>query len=341
MNFCAFDINTVANEVYSHNFGFDSVNERNIASLTAEEMDAMAIDLLTMSPPCQPFTRLGLKLDTHDRRTDSFIHVMTEVIPSMKHKPKHILIENVKGFEESKTRDLALSVLKNSCYEIREFLLSPTNIGIPNSRLRYYLLAKQKNDLNSSQFVFPQADLFLTEIPATEFNINASSKGCRHILNEFKQLNIASFVDHKNLHINEANYLLPDNVLRKYSMILDIVDYESVRSCCFTRGYGQFVHGTGSVLKTNSVVTIDEVYSKIDKFSEDEDQEKGNRRIQLLKELKLRYFTPREVANLMCFPQKFSFPTILTDRQMYKLLGNSVNVKVISLLLRLLLLNAD
>ena len=59
--------------------------------------------------------------------------------------------------------------------------------------------------------------------------------------------------------------------------------------------------------------------------------------LSFLRPLKLRYFTPREVANLMCFPPSFIFPTSLTHVQCYKVMGNSLNVHVVSLLLQYLL----
>ena len=56
----AFDINTVANEVYKHNFPDTKLLNRNLISLTTEDIDKMQADVFTMSPPCQPFTRYSL-----------------------------------------------------------------------------------------------------------------------------------------------------------------------------------------------------------------------------------------------------------------------------------------
>jgi tRNA (cytosine38-C5)-methyltransferase len=44
---------------------------------------------------------------------------------------------------------------------------------------------------------------------------------------------------------------------------------------------------------------------------------------------------------LMCFPSDFSFPEDYTLKQKYRLIGNSVNVKVIEFLLKLLLSDCD
>lgn len=56
-----------------------------------------------------------------------------------------------------------------------------------------------------------------------------------------------------------------------------------------------------------------------------------------LQRLQLRYFTPREVANLHSFPDSFSFPAHVTRRQQYALLGNSLSVAVVADLLMYML----
>ena len=56
-----------------------------------------------------------------------------------------------------------------------------------------------------------------------------------------------------------------------------------------------------------------------------------------LEGLRLRYFTPREVANLHSFPDSFSFPAHVTRRQQYALLGNSLSVAVVADLLTYML----
>jgi tRNA (cytosine38-C5)-methyltransferase len=51
------DINTIANKVYHHNFPNTKLLQRNIKSLSANEINDSGIDMIVMSPPCQPFTR--------------------------------------------------------------------------------------------------------------------------------------------------------------------------------------------------------------------------------------------------------------------------------------------
>ena len=62
-----------------------------------------------------------------------------------------------------------------------------------------------------------------------------------------------------------------------------------------------------------------------------------------LDSLKLRYFTWRELANLLGFPkngnpqkgfQRFDKPSDITSKQMYRALGNSVSIYAVVVLLR-------
>lgn len=56
-------------------------------------------------------------------------------------------------------------------------------------------------------------------------------------------------------------------------------------------------------VNTSLVCDVQVVFPSLDRCSEEE-------KVQRLLELKLRYFTPREVANLMGFPQSFCKPNL-------------------------------
>jgi site-specific DNA-cytosine methylase len=54
-------------------------------------------------------------------------------------------------------------MLKDNGYKINQFLLSPNQFGIPNSRLRYYLIATNKNILDEKQEIISSNDLFVNK----------------------------------------------------------------------------------------------------------------------------------------------------------------------------------
>lgn len=63
----AVDINTVSNDVYRHNNPNTKVWQRNITGLSVPELAKLGVEIVLMSPPCQPHTRQGRKLDTQAR----------------------------------------------------------------------------------------------------------------------------------------------------------------------------------------------------------------------------------------------------------------------------------
>lgn len=68
---------------------------------------------------------------------------MLDVLPQLQTQPTHLLLENVKGFRDSALRARIVAVLAAHGYALRELLLSPTQLGMPNQRTRYLLLAKR------------------------------------------------------------------------------------------------------------------------------------------------------------------------------------------------------
>lgn len=314
----AYDINTVANKVHSFNRPGKKVEARNICSITASQMDNIAADLWTMSPPCQPFTRIGLKKDLEDKRTDCLVHLMQNVLAHMKRPPGRFFLENVKGFETSEACSMVKDVLGNLGYHIRQFILSPSQFGIPNSRSRYYLIAWKPKmpDLRSNCHL---ESTIITE-PMTDLPWMCPS--CKDLLATKANAKVSDFLE-SNV---PKSFYLPLDVLAKYIRVMDIVTGSSRNSCCFTSGYTRMYQATGSIIQMNESIEV----KGIDEMDE-----------CFLNELQLRFFTPREVANLMSFPSQFAFPGGVSLRQMYKLLGNSVNVHVIAWIIWFLLMESS
>ncbi|CAH1245475.1 TRDMT1 [Branchiostoma lanceolatum] len=347
----ALDINTTANAVYRHNFPHVSLLQRDITGIKLPEFQSWKADVFMMSPPCQPFTRVGLKGDTADPRTKSFLYIL-DILRRMSDPPSHILLENVKGFETSETRSNLVVTLEDCGYSYQEFLLSPNQFGIPNSRLRYFLLAKRK----PLTFAFEQQTDIMKEMPSNSLigstapanqgvsssavanqssNQSSQSIPCPYSIfdpEDRDTTNCREISEFLTPHSKEEEkcLLLQDKLLDRYWKVLDIVTPRSRRSCCFTKAYGHYVEGTGSVLFSQIDVDAKEIFTKV---SESEDQ---TERLDLLHQLKMRFFSPREVASLHCLPPEFTFPEVTTTKQRYRVLGNSLNAHVVGELFKLL-----
>ncbi|XP_017854844.2 tRNA (cytosine(38)-C(5))-methyltransferase [Drosophila busckii] len=307
----AMDVNTVANAVYAHNYKTTNVKTRNIQSISEKEVRKLNANMLLMSPPCQPHTRQGLQRDTEDKRSCALTH-LCELIPQCE-TLKYVLMENVKGFETSQARKQFIEALENANFNWREFILTPSQFNVPNTRHRYYCIARRDKDFDF------EAGKIWDHMPGVSSSC-ALETMCT--ISSILEPNVPS----------EA--LVPDDVLTKRVLVMDIVHPEQSKSMCFTKGYTHYTEGTGSAfspLSKQQAHNIFEVVRELDK----DDEAVRVQRLELLRQIKLRYFTAREVARLMSFPE-FEFPAETTNRQKYRLLGNSINVRVVGELLKLL-----
>ncbi|KAL6208172.1 hypothetical protein ACLB2K_019123 [Fragaria x ananassa] len=342
----AFDINDTANDVYQHNFGHRPY-QGNIQSLTAADLDRYNANVWLLSPPCQPYTRQGLQKQSGDARAFSFLQIL-ELIPHTLQPPVMLLVENVVGFETSDTHGKMLEILRTSDYVTQEFILSPLQFGVPYSRPRYFCLAKRKPSTFQSQLfdnlllrspkpLYTNADdKVFCELDELEGSSDKLVESCQPIESflEFKNCSDRpNFVDGtavstdtiRVLGKDEENgcctstldqYTVPSGLIERWGSAMDIVYPDSKRCCCFTKSYYRYVKGTGSLLATGQAKIKDKASS--------------------LKEQSLRYFAPREVANLHSLPESFQFPQHINLRQRYALLGNSLSISVVAPLLRYL-----
>lgn len=131
----------------------------------------------------------------------------------------------------------------------------------------------------------------------------------------------------------------------------DVRNYQSTYTSCYTKSYSRFIKGTGSILLYNQIDPIDESFmtTEMNKFlsQETHDTREFNSNwwddLQSVSsiQLSLRYLTPRELLSLFGFPDdSFIFPADISLRKRYELIGNSINVTVVSELLRYLLISS-
>ncbi|CAB4405167.1 unnamed protein product [Rhizophagus irregularis] len=352
----SFDINLVANSVYKHNFGKDPITKA-IDSLTVEDIEKYKANCWLMSPPCQPYTRGGKSLDEKDQRAKGLLHLI-DILPKLSDPPNYIFLENVLNFEKSKCREKLINQLCLTNYEITECLLTPLQFGIPNDRLRYYLMARKRtNTCELNDVILPDEYLKNVEINKTWPLPIMLKKDYQQEQNHLESseedvFNIPSLSTYLE-ELNEEeikNYFVPEKyILKSYNFKFDIVLPTDHKCSCFTKSYGSHhIYSSGSLIQTKNLEFTN--YNFEDPSS--------------LLDLKLRFFTPEEVARLHTFPLKsqssitqgrmvqrscnnllksnyngpyLDFPENISIIQKYRLLGNSLNCFVVSELLRYIL----
>lgn len=214
----ALDINRAALAVYRRNWPH-TTRAATIESLPPESLRRWDAELWWMSPPCQPFTRRGRSRDAEDPRSRSLLALVRRLESS---SPPYLALENVPGFRGSRTHDLLRAKLDGLGYQSQEQTLCPTELGIPNRRRRFYLVAGRRP---------------LQERPAP-----TTADDHRRPLQDFLD------------PVPEPGLWVEPALVERYRRALHVVhadDPEAIASC-FTSAYGHSPIRSGSYLATPS-----------------------------------------------------------------------------------------
>lgn len=207
----AWDVDEAARATYAANHG-ERPRARELATVAVDEIAALGADTWLMSPPCQPFCRMGNRDGLADRRSRAFLRLM-EVFDAA--PPEHLVLENVESFLGSDAHGLLLERLRRHALAWREERLCSTRFGVPNRRPRAFVVASRR-------------PLAACSPPACEPEP------------------LARFLDPAD---DEALALDPA-LLARHLPGLDLVSPGDRRSACFIAGYGQRLVGSGSFLRT-------------------------------------------------------------------------------------------
>ena len=203
----------------------------------------------------QPYTRNGLRKDADDGRASSFASLLA-ALPRMAHPPTRLLLENVVGFDTSRTREEVLSVLAAASFVTHEFVLSPTQLGVPYSRPRYFLLAARApgarcalaRPLPAVPWPHPPPEVGGA---AGEVKPPEAATPCAP-LSAYYDAEFSTEVHDGSSSAAAASgwreYAVPWSAVRRAMRAVDLVDGDATRCCCFTKSYGKFAKGTGSLI---------------------------------------------------------------------------------------------
>jgi DNA (cytosine-5)-methyltransferase 1 len=152
---CVFtsEIDKYARQTYATNFQVDdSEITGDIREVHVKEIPDH--DILLGGFPCQPFSHAGHRRGFDDTRGTLFFDVARIL---KKHQPKAFLLENVRGLvghDNGNTFNRILEIL-GSGYVVHHALLNAKDFGLPQSRLRVYIVGIRKDLPGAKNFQFP------------------------------------------------------------------------------------------------------------------------------------------------------------------------------------------
>lgn len=106
-----------------------------------EASEIPAFDILLAGFPCQPFSNAGHKKGFEDTRGTLFFDICRI---AEHHKPKVMLLENVKGFKshnKGQTFEVVSQALNDLGYSIYHKVLNARDFGLPQNRERIFIIA--------------------------------------------------------------------------------------------------------------------------------------------------------------------------------------------------------
>jgi len=212
----AYDLDRVGLGVYSANFPTHRTVVRNLDTLPAAELASYRADAWTLSPPCQPYTRRGKGRDLDDPRARSLRNLIGRLAEV---RPAGLFVENVPGFATSRAAELLRETLDGCGYEWRETILCPSELGWPNRRRRFYLVA---------------GGLLRAERPS----------GARPAAST-----VGECVERR--YDDDPELAVPADLQERYPHALDVVDAAdpAAVTACFTSAYGRSPVRSGSYLR--------------------------------------------------------------------------------------------
>ena len=211
----AVDINADSRDWYQLNFDAPYAL-RELESVPARWLEQHHAELWWMSPPCTPYTRRGNQNDAHDPRAQSFLHL----IDCVQHvQPPWVVVENVVGFETSRTHAQMKAVWEQAGYQVETLTKCPSELGWPNRRPRIYVVASRSN------------------LPRFQFTRSSNHS-------------IHAYLDPSITGRSAPQLWLDERVASRYLHSLHRVDpaEPDAITSCFASSYGKVINRAGSYL---------------------------------------------------------------------------------------------
>lgn len=190
---CVFacDIDQELRESYYNNFGLMPQGDIRKVSLGTIPKH----DILCAGFPCQPFSKAGFQAGLKDKERGTLFSEIIRIIKS--HKPKYILLENVPNIKRHNNGRTWKKIVKLLCregYDISSRELSPHHFGIPQIRLRTYIVGVQ-GELNGFKWPEPNGNSnvhsvlnILDKNPPDAKKLSPQIKECLGVWQEFLDL---------------------------------------------------------------------------------------------------------------------------------------------------------
>ena len=355
---CVFaaEIDKYSVETYFENFGINSYCD--VTQLDPKELPSH--DLLLAGFPCQEFSKAGNQRGLSDTRGTLFFDI--EKILRV-HRTKYILLENVRNLVSHDSGN-TWNVIKNNLrilgyrLTLEPLILSPHQLGIPHLRERVFILGKYEPDnvdtpLDISGITTIKQTTNIIDVLETKYDKEL-------VISEYEEMVLNAW-DEFYSGLNEKtigfpiwsyefreSYRLDDLPIWKRLFIEKnrrLYENNKVHIDSWLKKYNDLQHfvPTHRKFEWQAGESISSIWEGIIQFRPSGIRVKRPDNFPALVAMvhipiigwQKRRLSVREAARLQSFPENF-IPNN-NQAQAYKQLGNSVNVRIVEVLTKLLL----
>ncbi len=251
-------------------------------------------DILCGGFPCQAFSVAGKQKGFEDTRGTLFFDI-ARIVDF--HRPKVLLLENVKNFvrhNEGKTLQTVLKTLENLGYKIHYQILNTSNFGLPQNRERVYIVGFDQKQVSNPTFSFPTIS-----VPSSLQDLLEKAP------KEAKIIERSDVFYHKNYEQkkDDTGKIIPPNRPIQLGKVNKGGQgeriYHPAGHAITLSAYGGGVGSKTGIYKVNGI---------------------------------LRKLSPRECARVQGFPESFILPEHKTEA--YKQFGNSVSINTLQYIIK-------
>lgn len=282
-----------AQETYRANFDDDFEIAGDITKI--DESQIPEFDICLAGFPCQAFSMAGRKQGFDDDYKGTCRGTLFLDVARIcdYHKPKVIFCENVKGLtihDRGRTYKIIKKTFEDLGYTVFDKILNSRNFGVPQNRERIYLVAF-RNDIAPKNFIFPES----TDSSKVLWDIREEEAVPAKYYLSSKYMD--TLIAHKKRHESKGN-----------GFGYEIRDWDDVAGAIVCGGMGR-ERNLVTDSRQKKLIPTTNIKGEINPYG-------------------IRKMTPREWARLQGYPDDFVLP--LADTHLYKQLGNSVTVPVIT-----------
>lgn len=279
--------------------------ENNIQELSS--LNLKVPDVLVAGFPCQPFSIAGHRKGFEDNRGNLFFQII-RLIDEFKEKPKVLFLENVKNFythDNKKTFKRVYSEIENRGYSIFHKILNTSDYTkIPQNRERIFIICFRDEGTLWSMSNNAKCSIKFDELfPPPKVKNNSN----------FREFLEKKKVDDK-YYYNQDKYMY--SVLKKKMINKDI----------FYQWRRKYLRENKSNLCPAFTASMGT----------------GGHNVPLIKDdYGFRKLTPSECFKLQGYDKSFKIPKNISNAQLYKQIGNTVTVKLIEILAKIIKISLD